>query len=77
MPTTTADPGTFALDGAMDHVRALAVEIGQRDAGTEGDGLAAAYIARSISALGWRAERRAFALPQGGESWNVVGIPPG
>lgn len=61
----------------MDHVRALAVEIGYRVSGTEGDELAASYIAEKIEALGWRAERRPFALPQGGQSWNVVGIPPG
>ena len=73
----TSDPGVFGVDGAMDHVRALSVEIGYRLAGTEGDDEAAAYIARHIEALGWRAERRPFALPQGGESWNVVGIPPG
>ncbi len=61
----------------MEHVRALAVEIGYRPAGTEGDGEAATYIAGRIEALGWRVERRPFSLPQGGESWNVVGIPPG
>lgn len=61
----------------MEHIRALAVEIGQRDSGTEGDGMAADYISRSLTTLGWRAEKRPFPLPQGGESWNVVGIPPG
>ena len=76
-PVPTIDPGAFGLDAAMEHVRALAVEVGNRMAGTEGDGLAAEYIARRLEALGWRAERRPFPLPQGGESWNVVGIPPG
>jgi hypothetical protein len=80
-PTITPSPeaaaGAFGVDAAMEHVRALAVEIGYRAAGTEGDELAAAYIARELQALGWRAERRPFPLPQGGESWNVVGTPPG
>lgn len=61
----------------MEHVRALAGEIGIREAGSPGDALAAQYIASRIEALGWRAERRPFPLPQGGESWNVVGLPPG
>jgi hypothetical protein len=73
----TSDPGVFGIDGAMDHVRALSVDIGYRLAGTEGDAEAAEYIGQRIQALGWRVERRAFALPHGGESWNVVGIPPG
>jgi hypothetical protein len=61
----------------MEHIRALAVEIGYRPSGSEGDELAASYIAETMQALGWRVERRPFPLPQGGESWNVVGIPPG
>lgn len=61
----------------MLHVRALAVDIGYRPSGSEGDERAASYIAARIADLGWRAERRPFPLPQGGESWNVVGIPPG
>lgn len=76
-PTPTPGVSVFDVDRAMDHVRALAVEIGDRSAGTEGDARGAEYMAGRIEALGWRAEKRPFALPQGGESWNVVGIPPG
>ena len=61
----------------MDHVRALAVEIGLRNAGSNGDERASTYIAGRIERLGWTVERRPFPLPQGGESTNVVGIPPG
>lgn len=79
-PTLSPQPTPadgFSVDAAMQHVRALSVDIGYRLAGTEGDADAAVYIAERLEALGWRAERRPFALPQGGESWNVVGIPPG
>ena len=61
----------------MDHIRALAVEIGLRNAGSDGDEQASKYIAAQIEQLGWGAERRPFPLPQGGRSWNVVGGPPG
>jgi Zn-dependent M28 family amino/carboxypeptidase len=66
----------FGVGAAMEHVRALAVEIGIRMSGTEGDGLAADYIAKTMGKLGLRTERRPFPLPQGGESWNIVGLPP-
>jgi Zn-dependent M28 family amino/carboxypeptidase len=61
----------------MEHVRALSVEIGLRNGGSDGERRAADYIADRIERLGWTAEQRAFPLPQGGESANVVGIPPG
>ncbi len=61
----------------MDHVRALGVEIGYRQAGTKGDRSAARYITRRIEELGWEAAEQKFALPQGGESSNVIGRPPG
>ena len=76
-PTTT--PFSEQLDHAkvMDHVRALAVEIGLRNGGSDGERRASDYIAGRIRVLGWEAEQRPFPLPQGGESTNVVGIPPG
>lgn len=76
-PTPTPDVGDFGVDRAMEHVRALGADIGKRESGTPGDARAAAYIAGQIEELGWRAERRPFPLPQGGESWNVVGFPSG
>ncbi len=80
-PVPSASPTPLAaaldVDAVMDHVRALAVEIGLRNSGSDGDEKASKYIAERISSMGWKAERRAFPLPQGGESWNVVGTPPG
>ena len=61
----------------MDHVRALSVEIGLRNGGSDGEERASKYIAGRLQRLGWKAERRPFPLPQGGGSTNVVGIPPG
>jgi aminopeptidase YwaD len=76
-PPPTPVPDALDDDALMDHVRALAVEIGLRNAGSNGDEQASKYIADRVARLGWRAERRPFSLPQGGRSWNVVGTPPG
>lgn len=76
-PDAPLDPGEFDVTRATEHVRVLSVDIGRREAGTPGDARAADYIAGRIEALGWSVERRPFPLPQGGESWNVVGLPPG
>jgi hypothetical protein len=57
--------------------RALSVEIGRRDASLPGAARAADYVAAELAKVGWNVERRAFPLPQGGVSWNVVGLPPG
>ena len=76
-PTPTPVVDALDDDALKEHIRALAVEIGLRNAGSNGDEQASRYIAGEIDELGWTAERRPFALPQGGESWNVVGIPPG
>jgi aminopeptidase YwaD len=75
----TATPFAERIDhgAVMDHVRALSVEIGLRNAGSNGDERASTYIAGRIERLGWTVERRPFPLPQGGESTNVVGTPPG
>ena len=61
----------------MTHVRALAVEIGRRDAGLPAAARAADWIAGEVRKLGWTVERQTFPLPQGGVSWNIVGRPPG
>jgi hypothetical protein len=76
-PRATPDAGAFDLSLALAHVRHLAVDIGYRPSGSEGDARAASYIAAQLESLGYRVERRPFPLPQGGESWNVVGVPPG
>lgn len=76
-PKPTPDLGKFDTDLAMDHVRAVGVEIGIREAGTDGDRRAAAYITERIERLGWSVTEQEFPLPQGGASTNVIGIPPG
>jgi Zn-dependent M28 family amino/carboxypeptidase len=75
VPTT--DPGAFDVARAMAHDRALAVEIGRRDAGLPGAARAADYIEAELAKLGMRVERQTFPLPQGGVSWNVIGFPRG
>jgi hypothetical protein len=76
-PTPTPKPAPFEVDRAMDHVRALSVEIGKRFAGTRGDAIAADYISGAIERMGWEADEQPFDLPQGGTSSNVIGTPPG
>jgi hypothetical protein len=71
------DLGSFFANSAMDHIDAVAGKIGARTSGSKGEVLTADYLSKQISELGWRAERRAFPLPQGGQSWNIVGAPPG
>ena len=51
-PAPTPDQGVIQLDRAMEHVRALGVGDGYRQAGTEGDRTAASYITREIEELG-------------------------
>jgi hypothetical protein len=76
-PRPTADLGKLDIAKVMDHVRALAVDIGFREAGTPGDKEAQAYIAERIERIGWTATQQRFPLPQGGSSTNVIGTPPG
>jgi hypothetical protein len=84
-PTSAAPPVTalptpvhesLDVDAVMAHIRALVVDIGLRNSGSTGDLRTSRYIAEEITKLGWKVERRPFPLPQGGESWNVVGTPP-
>jgi hypothetical protein len=76
-PVPTAAPATFEIDRAMEHVRVLAVDIGRREAGTEGDERARQYVREQLEAIGWEAEEQFFDLPQGGQSANVLGLHPG
>ena len=78
-PVPTPNLSYFRIEHAMEHVRAIGVEIGRREAGTEGDRKAAAYISSEIEELGWTVREQAFPLPegaQGTESSNVIGTPP-
>lgn len=80
VPTPTPTPegyGRTDLDRMMSHVRALAVDVGQREAGSEGDRLAATYLIDQLRGLGLDASEQTFALPQGGTSSNVIGRPQG
>lgn len=61
----------------MAHARELSVNVGVRRAGTEGDRLAAAYIQGELERLGMTVRQERFALPQGGESRNVIASLPG
>lgn len=69
--------GDFDATRAMAHVRAFGVEIGKREAGSDGDRRAQAYLAGRLRALGYEVELDRFDLPQGGTSVNVIGRPPG
>ncbi len=77
VPTATSFAERIDHEAVMDHVRALAVEIGLRNSGSDGDERASRYVAGRMERLGWDVERVPFPLPQGGESTNVVATPPG
>jgi hypothetical protein len=76
-PTAPPGPPSFDVAKAMEHVRALSVEIGKREAGSRADEIAGDYIANAIEVLGWASDEQPFQLPQGGSSTNVIGTPPG
>lgn len=84
MPTAVVTPAAtptpvpdFDVARAMEDVRALSVDIGVREAGTPADLEATKYIGGRLEELGMEVRFDAFPLPQGGESRNVLGIPPG
>lgn len=59
------------------HIRALAVEIGARPAGSEAEAEAADYIAAQFEAWGYAVSRQAFEVPQYGiTSQNVIAHQP-
>lgn len=61
---------------AMDHVRALANDIGVRVRGTSGERRGIRYVNRQLDALGYRTNVQRFRV-DGGRSRNVVGWWPG
>ena len=61
----------------MAHVVALAEDIGPRPAGSAGDRQAMRYVRGTFESAGYEVTVDAFALPQGGRSWNVVARLPG
>lgn len=67
----------FSEANAHAHVEALAGRIGPRPAGSAAYRSAARYVLRELEKLGYRARRRAFHLPQGGQSRNVAASWPG
>lgn len=60
--TRPAARPTFDASVAYRHVEALAVTIGVRAAGTEGEARAAAYIDQQFAALGYRVTRQPFPI---------------
>ena len=76
-PTVAPTPAPIDVDAVMTHARVLAVDIGLRNSGSNGDVKASDYLAAQVRAFGWSVEKREFPLPQGGVSWNVVGSPAG
>lgn len=67
----------FPTQRAVEHTRALAVEIGPRPAGSEGEQRAAGYVEAAMRAAGLDVERRPATRRDGLTSDNVVGRPRG
>jgi Zn-dependent M28 family amino/carboxypeptidase len=60
----------------MAHVRELAVGIGPRPTGSPAETRAAAYLEKVLADADYRVHLQPFPLTGGGESANVVAIPP-
>lgn len=67
-----AAPPAFDASQARTVAQFLAVEIGIRASGTEGDAASRTYLRQAFELRGWVAEEVAFDLPQGGTSANVI-----
>jgi peptidase M28-like protein len=67
---------TIDLARAMAHVRELAVRIGPRPDGSPAAARAAAYVRTVLGDAEYSARLEPFPLPDGGESANVVALPP-
>lgn len=69
--------GKFDVDLARKHVEVLAGDIGVREAGTDGEREAAAYISAELEKLGYTPTTVQFSLPNGRTSQNVIAELPG
>lgn len=73
-PVVRVQGEAIDLERAMAHLRALAAS--PRPTGSPAEARAAIYIEKVLAAEGYRVERRPVPLPGGGESANVVALPP-
>lgn len=66
-------PGSsFEVANAMDHIRNLSVNLGQRVEGTAGEAAAAEYIAAVLRGYGYSPTIQEVPLPNGGITRNVI-----
>lgn len=68
----TLPPPTFDTARAMEHIRHLANDVGNRSAGTEGETKAVEYIESVFRAAGYSVSRREFRRYNGTMSPNVI-----
>jgi hypothetical protein len=73
----TAPAATFDATRALGHIRYLAKTIGPRPAGGKNERLASYYIRDELKAYGLSTTIQTFKLPNGQNSYNVVGYLPG
>ncbi len=81
LPTTTLPPPTppLAFDAGltMEHIQALAVDIGARPSGSEAEDAAVSYAAGYLTGLGYSVAVTQVPLPNGKTSHNVRAVKPG
>jgi hypothetical protein len=70
-------PSPVDIDRVMAHIDALALGIGTRVAGTDGERRAADYISDELERMGYEPTRQVFPLVEGKTSQNVVAVSPG
>ncbi|MDI6817599.1 MAG: M28 family metallopeptidase [Actinomycetota bacterium] len=72
-----APAATFNATRALGHIKYLAKTIGPRPAGGKNERLASYYIRDELKAYGLSTTIQTFKLPNGQNSYNVVGYLPG
>ncbi len=62
----------FSVEKALEHARALSVDIGPRPTGSEGERRALDYITAAFKQAGWDVTHQTFKRADGGSSANVI-----
>lgn len=68
---------TFDAERALAHIKYLSTTIGPRPAGGKNERIASYYIRDELERLGYETTTQTFKLPNGQNSYNIIGYRPG